>query len=215
MQADAEPSTLHACIQEWLDSLAALEVKALVVLGPASPDDVQARALWVAHPPSFRRAGEAFAASGTYGAAWRASHSPNMAWQNVVDDGCTWKSALAACRIRGLVRSDVAMPFGAGYECVALVGRPLGRGDAFEIGWALANAWPMLRDEVIASRFGLTRRTREVLRVLAEGHTAEVAAERLGMKARTVGYHLGAAMDKLHARNRASAILRACMLGIL
>ena len=73
----------------------------------------------------------------------------------------------------------------------------------------------MLKDDVIASRFGLTKRTREVLRVLAEGHTAEVTAQRLGMKERTVGYHLNAVMERLNARNRAAAILRACMLGIL
>ena len=73
----------------------------------------------------------------------------------------------------------------------------------------------MLKDAVIASRFGLTPRMREVLRVLAEGHTAEAAAQRLGMKERTVGYHLNVVMEKLNARNRAAAILHACILGIL
>ena len=215
MQADDDRPSLGESIQEWLDSLSALQVRALVILGPASADDLQERSVWAAHPMSFQPAAQAFASSGVYGAAWRATNSPAMAWQNLPEDGGDWRGAPGVLPIRALVRSDIAMPFGAGYECIAFVGRHLGRADAFQIGWALANVWPTLKDDVIASRFGLTKRTREVLRVLAEGHTAEAAAQRLGMKERTVGYHLNAVMERLHARNRAAAILRACVLGIL
>jgi len=216
MHADRAAPSLGEAIQEWLDSLRALEVRALVVLGPASADDVQGRALWAVHPGSYRPSGESFAASNVYGSAWRATASPAMAWQNIADDDAAgWKATLADQRVRALVRTDIAMPFGAGFECVAFVGRHLGRPEAFEIGWALANAWPTLKDDVIATRFGLTRRMREVLRVLAEGLTAEAAAQRLGMKERTVGYHLNVVMERLNARNRAAAILRACILGIL
>jgi DNA-binding CsgD family transcriptional regulator len=215
MRTDEQHSSVRALMQEWLDSLVALDVKTLVVLGPASADDVLQRALWAAHPASFREAAEAFASSDAYGAVWRASGSPAMAWQNIPDDGAGWKETLAAHRIRAVVRSDIAMPFGAGFECAAFVGRALGRAEAFEIGWALANAWPLLKEEVIASRFGVTARMRDVLRVLAEGLTAEAAAQRLGVKERTVGYHLNVVMERLNARNRAAAILRACMLGLL
>ena len=72
-----------------------------------------------------------------------------------------------------------------------------------------------MKDAVITSRFGLTRRSQEVLRVLAEGHTAEQAAEMLGLKPRTVHYHLTTVMERLSAKNRPAAVLRACMLGIL
>jgi len=215
MQADRQPPALGEVIQEWLDSLRALDVRALVVLGPASTDDVQRRSLWVAHPVLYRPSGEALAASDAYGSLWRSTASPAMAWQNFGNDEAGWKAVLGAQKIRALVRTDIAMPFGAGFECVAFVGRHLGRQEAFEIGWALANAWPRLKDDVIAIRFGLTRRMREVLRALAEGLTAEAAAQRLGMKERTVGYHLNVVMEKLNARNRAAAILRACILGIL
>lgn len=216
MRADHELAVLGESIQEWLDSVAVLDVKALIVLGPASADDVQRRAVWVAHPGSFRAAAEMFAASDVYGPAWRASGAPSLAWQNIREDSeAEWQGALASRRIGAIVRCDVPMPFGAGFECIACVGRPLAKADAFEIGWTLVNAWPALKDGVIASRFGLTPRMREVLRVLAEGHTAEAAAERLGMKERTVGYHLNVVMEKLNARNRAAAILRACILGIL
>lgn len=215
MLADREQSSLRESIQEWLESVAGLKVKALIVLGPASADEVLGRALWVAHPASFRVPAEAFAASDTYGAAWRAARSPALAWQNIPEESAGWRGMLAAQRIRAVVRSDVPMPFGAGFECIAFVGTELGKPAAFEIGWALVNAWPLVKDDVIASRFGLTRRMCDVLRVLAEGHTAEGAAQRLGMKARTVGYHLNVVMERLHAPNRAAAVLRACMLGIL
>jgi len=216
MRADREPGVLEESIQDWLDSVAMLDVKALIVLGPASANDVQHRAAWVAYPGSFRDAAGMLAASDAYGPAWRASGAPSLAWQNIRQDSeAAWQDALASQRIRAIVRCDVPMPFGAGFECVACVSRYLAKPDAFEIGWTLVNAWPVLKDAVIASRFGLTPRMREVLRVLAEGHTAEAAAQRLGMKERTVGYHLNVVMEKLNARNRAAAILHACILGIL
>jgi len=73
----------------------------------------------------------------------------------------------------------------------------------------------ILKSEVIERRFGLTDRGREVLRVLAEGHTAKQAADIIGLKERTVHFHLSTVMERLKAENRAAAILRACMLGIL
>lgn len=208
--------SLTQLVNDWLDSLSLFDVKALAILGPASADELQRREIWSAHPLPFRPAAEAFARSDAYGPAWRASNSPAMAWQNVTDDaGRAWGSTLLEHGILAVVRSDVAMPFGAGFECVALVAKQLTRAEAFEIGWALNNCWPMVKDAVIASRFGLTPRVREVLRVLAEGYTAKETAERVGCKERTVHFHLSTAMTKLRAENRASAILRACMLGIL
>jgi len=215
MHADDRHSVADEMIQEWLESLRALDVRALAVLGPASADDLLGRSLWTAHPRSFRRAAETFAACDAYGAGWRAARSPALAWQNLPDESSGWRETLVDQGIRAIVRSDIAMPLGAGFECLAFVGSHLGRASAFEVGWALANAWPTLKDEVIASRFGVTPRMRDVLRLLAEGLTAEEAAQRLGVKERTVGYHLNVVMEKLNARNRAAAILRACILGIL
>lgn len=208
--------TLTQPADDWLDSLSTFGVKALAILGPASADELQRRDIWSAHPLPLRPAVEEFARSDAYGPAWRESNSPAMAWQNVtIDAGRAWSRALHEHGIRAIVRSDVQMPFGTGFECVALVGKQLNRGEAFEIGWALNNCWPMVKDGVIANRFGLTPRVREVLRVLAEGHTAKETAKRVGCKERTVHYHLATVMKRLHADNRASAILRACMLGIL
>lgn len=211
-----DDDSLPQLVGDWLRSLSVYDVKALTILGPASTADPLQRGVWTAHPAPYQPAAEAFASSDVYGPAWRASNSPVMAWQNLSEDGgSVWSRALRERGILSVVRSDVSMPFGAGFESVALVGRQLGRGEAFEIGWALNNAWPMVKDAVIASRFGLTPRVREVLRVLAEGYTAKETADIVGCKERTVHFHLSTVMQKLGAENRASAILRACMLGIL
>jgi DNA-binding CsgD family transcriptional regulator len=209
--------TLSELIQDWIDSLAELDVRALVVLGPSSADQGSWREVWVSHPPPYEQLAQVFASSDAYGPQWRDSNSPAMAWQNLSHESPSdWRRTMTGQGVYAVVRCDISMPFGAGYECVAFVGRHLrGRAEAFEIGWALNNVWPVLKAEVIERRFGLPDRAREVLRVLAEGHTAKQAAEIMGLKERTVHFHLSTVMERLNAENRAAAILRACMLGIL
>lgn len=209
-----EEESLAQLVTDWLGSLHAFEVRALTIVGPSTSPQSQQREVWTTYPSPFVPAAETFARSDAYGATWRASNSPTMAWQNL-SDGSAWSRSLMEHNVLSIVRCDVAMPFNAGFECVAMVGKQITRGDAFEIGWALSNCWPTLKDAVIASRFGLTPRVREVLRVLAEGYTAKETAEIVGCKERTVGFHLTTAMQKLGAENRAAAILRACMLGVL
>jgi hypothetical protein len=85
-QAEETGDTLSESIQEWIDSLAALDVRALTVLGPCSADQVDLREVWASHPPSYRQVAEAFASSDAYGPRWRDSNSPAMAWQNIGDD---------------------------------------------------------------------------------------------------------------------------------
>lgn len=57
--------------------------------------------------------------------------------------------------------------------------------------------------------FTLTDREREVLQQLAEGHSNEVIAEKLGIKEVTVRFHLKNILDKLHAQNRTQAVIQA------
>jgi non-specific serine/threonine protein kinase len=52
----------------------------------------------------------------------------------------------------------------------------------------------------------LTDRERDVLALLAEGHTAKEMATRLGVSVRTIDRHLGSIYRKLDARGRADAI---------
>lgn len=214
-----EDESLAVTMQEWLNSLSAFDVRALVILGPGSSRDMRAREVWAAHPFPYLRAASVLASSDEYGASWRASSSPTNAWQNVPQchEEPGWRTTLVKHGVQALVRCDIAMPFGAGYECVAFVGRELKKdgSEASLIAWALHNVWPVLKQELISSRFGLNERTLSVLRLLAEGYTSKEAAELVGLKERTVHFHLSIVMERVKADNRAAAISRACMLGIL
>jgi LuxR family quorum-sensing system transcriptional regulator SolR len=68
---------------------------------------------------------------------------------------------------------------------------------------------------VISQRLGVSSREREVLLMLAEGHTAKEAGSLLGCAERTVTFHMTNVMGKLKARNQRSLILRACSLGLI
>lgn len=60
----------------------------------------------------------------------------------------------------------------------------------------------------------LTRREREVLRLLADGRTYCGIAAQLGVSPHTVVTHIKNAYRKLDVHNGASAVMRATQLGI-
>ncbi|GAB4321476.1 MAG: response regulator transcription factor [Dehalococcoidia bacterium] len=61
----------------------------------------------------------------------------------------------------------------------------------------------------------LTEREREVLQVVAEGHTNQQIARELTISVKTVEAHLAHIMAKLHARNRADLIRHAIRAGVV
>lgn len=61
----------------------------------------------------------------------------------------------------------------------------------------------------------LTPREREVLTQLAEGLSNRAIAERLGISAHTVKFHVDALLDKLDARSRTQAVVEAIRRGLL
>jgi DNA-binding NarL/FixJ family response regulator len=61
----------------------------------------------------------------------------------------------------------------------------------------------------------LTPREREVLALLAQGLANKMIAPRLGISEHTVKTHVAAVYDKLHARNRAEAVVAAARQGLL
>lgn len=61
----------------------------------------------------------------------------------------------------------------------------------------------------------LTRRQREILQLLANGHSTEGAAERLGLSAETVRTHTKAVLSRLSARDRAHAVAIGLRSGLI
>jgi DNA-binding NarL/FixJ family response regulator len=66
-----------------------------------------------------------------------------------------------------------------------------------------------------ASGAALTPREREVLALLAQGLANKMIAPRLGITEHTVKTHVAAVYEKLHARNRAEAVVAAARQGLL
>jgi DNA-binding NarL/FixJ family response regulator len=62
---------------------------------------------------------------------------------------------------------------------------------------------------------GLTRRERQVLGLLAEGHTMQRIATQLGISPRTVEAHVAKVYRKLGVRTRVQAVARAAALGLI
>lgn len=55
-------------------------------------------------------------------------------------------------------------------------------------------------------RAALTRRQRQILQMIADGHSTSLAAKRLGLSSETVRTHTKAALARLGARDRAHAV---------
>lgn len=65
------------------------------------------------------------------------------------------------------------------------------------------------------SRGRLTRRQRQILELLADGHSTNFAAQTLGLSEETVKTHMKNVLNRLGARNRAHAIALALRLGLI
>ena len=109
----------------------------------------------------------------------------------------------------GYVRKDVAHT-----QLVSAVRSVAGGGDHVDADLAarpIANRpGPALEDE-----HPLSEREREVLRLLALGHTNQEVAERLGISIRTAETHRANVMQKLNLNTRAELVRHALATGLL
>ncbi|CCW36180.1 response regulator containing a CheY-like receiver domain and an HTH DNA-binding domain [Chthonomonas calidirosea] len=67
----------------------------------------------------------------------------------------------------------------------------------------------------IPKRIRLTRREKEILSLIGEGHPSKRVAEMLFVSKRTVDFHLDNIYHKLHVKNRLQALQLARRLGLL
>ena len=76
---------------------------------------------------------------------------------------------------------------------------------------ATLRATPPVQDREVA----LSPREKEVLRLVAEGHSYKTAANYLGLGLDTVRYHIRHIYEKLHVHSKSEAVLKAARARLL
>jgi DNA-binding CsgD family transcriptional regulator len=211
---------LDTVLGDWLSALREFSVEAIAVLGPNPFGGHEDRDVVAVHPPSMAAAAQALAESHDFGAHWRDSDAPLVAWQYIAKSdpygASRWRVMWMAHGFQTVVRVEFPLPAGRAFECFMFSPRELGdRAEAATLVWSALNVWPVVRRCIAAGRSRLSPRERECLVLAFEGLTARESAQRLQCSERTVNYHLANAMSKLKVDNKLAAIQRACWLGAI
>jgi LuxR family quorum-sensing system transcriptional regulator SolR len=172
------------------------------------------------HPPILGDAAQALAQSRDFGAPWRDSDAPLVAWQSIAKSdhlsSTRWRQLWLAHGYQTVVRVEFSLPAGRAFECFMFSPRELtDRTEAASLAWSALNIWPLVKRSIAQARSTLSPRERECLVLAFEGMTARESAQRLNCTERTVNYHLANAMAKLKVDNKMAAIQRACWIGAL
>lgn len=212
---------VDAILADWVRALHDSGVEAVVVLGPNPTGGRDERDVLAVHPPKLLGAAEALAESRDFGASWRDSDAPLVAWQDIsksayAESAGRWRRLWLAHGHQTLVRVAFSLPAGRAFECFMFSPRAFAnRSEAATLAWSAFNIWPMLRRAIAEQRVTLSPREHESLNHAFEGLTAKESALRMDCSERTVNYHLSNAMAKLKTDNKLSAVQRACWLGLI
>lgn len=212
--------SLDGILSDWVAALREFSVEAVVVLGPDPFGDREARNVVAVHPPLVREAAAALAESGDFGARWRDSDAPLVAWQTIGKSDplrtSRWRMLWLAHGYQTVVRVEFPLPAGRAFECFMFSPRELtDRSEAALLAWSALNIWPLVKRSIATARSLLSPRERECLEHAFQGRTARETAQELQCTERTVNYHIANAMNKLRVDNKMAAIQRACWLGAL
>lgn len=213
--------SVDAILADWLCALSDQGVESVVVLGPNPTGGRDDREVLAVHPPRLLSAAQALSASCDFGAGWRDSDAPLVAWQDISKSAFSeqsgrWRRLWMAHGYRTLVRVAFSLPAGRAFECFMFSPKTfVGRPEAAELAWSAFNIWPMLRRAIAEKRLSLSPREQESLNLAFEGLTARETALRMECSERTVNYHLANAMAKLKTDNKLSAVQRACWIGLI
>jgi len=211
---------VDAILADWVCALQEQGVDAVVVLGPVPTGTREQREVLAVHPPRFVGAAQALAESTDFGAGWRDSDAPLVAWQDIsksaLEQSGRWRRLWLAHGHQTFVRVSFSLPAGRAFECFMFSPRVFsGRADAAALAWSAFNIWPMLRRAIAEQRVSLSPRELESLNLAFEGLTARETAVRMDCSERTVNYHLANAMAKLRTDNKLAAVQRACWIGLI
>ena len=215
----ARTSDERPALAGWFDSLEQFRPKAVLVLGPDPFAANDHREVVAVFPSDFIGEAAKLAKSNSFGVGWRSSSAPLVAWKNLTTapgEDHAWSSAWLERGALSMVRVDFPTAFGQGFECFMFCGRQFSDSDdAKRIAYTALSVWPLIKTDVVSSRYEITPREMEVLLALAEGLTVKEASDRVNCAERTIGFHLSNLQEKLRASNRAAVVQRACTLGLL
>ncbi|WP_066267686.1 helix-turn-helix transcriptional regulator [Hydrogenophaga palleronii] len=211
---------LDGILADWVLALRDQGVEAVLVLGPNPLGGRDQREVLAVHPPRLLGPAEALAESRDFGAGWRDSDAPLVAWQDIskssFEQSSRWRRLWLAHGYQTLVRVAFSLPAGRAFECFMFSPRAFAdRSEAAVLAWSAFNVWPMLRRTIAEQRVGLSPRELESLNLAFEGLTARETAARMDCSERTVNYHLANAMSKLQTDNKLAAVQRACWIGLI
>jgi DNA-binding CsgD family transcriptional regulator len=211
---------VDAVLADWVSALSDQGVESVLVLGPSPLGSADDREVLAVHPPRLLGPAQALAESRDFGASWRDSDAPLVAWQDIsksaMDPASRWRRLWLAHGYQTLVRVAFTLPAGRAFECFLFSPRMFaGRAEAAMLAWSAFNIWPMLRRAIAEQRVSLSPREQESLNLAFEGLTARETALRMDCSERTVNYHLANAMAKLQTDNKLAAVQRACWIGLI
>jgi len=213
--------SVDAILADWIGALGEQGVEVVVVLGPTPRGGRDDREVLAVHPPRLLGPAQALAESGDFGASWRESDAPLVAWQDIsksafTEQGGRWRRLWLAHGLQTLVRVAFMLPAGRAFECFLFSPRAFAdRAEAASLAWSAFNIWPMLRRAIAEQRMSLSPREQESLNLAFEGLTARETALRMECSERTVNYHLANVMAKLQTDNKLAAVQRACWIGLI
>jgi LuxR family quorum-sensing system transcriptional regulator SolR len=212
--------SLDGILSDWIAALREFSVEAVVILGPDPFGSSEDRQVVAVHPPFLSDAAGALAESHDFGAPWRDSDAPLVAWQYIAKSdhlaSSRWRQLWLAHGYQTVVRVEFSLPAGRAFECFMFSPRELtDRAEAAALAWSALNIWPLVKRSIAQARSTLSPRERECLVLAFEGLTARESSGRLSCTERTVNYHLANAMAKLKVDNKMAAIQRACWIGAI
>lgn len=212
--------SLDGILSDWVLALREFSVEAVVVLGPDPFGTTEDRQVVAVHPPLLAEAARALADSRDFGAPWRDSDAPLVAWQYISKSdqlhASRWRLLWLAHGFQTVVRVEFSLPAGRAFECFMFSPRELSdRSEAASLVWSALNIWPVVRRCIANARSTLSPREQECLVLAFQGLTARDTGLRLQCSERTVNYHLANAMAKLKVDNKLAAIQRACWIGAI
>jgi LuxR family transcriptional regulator, quorum-sensing system regulator SolR len=220
LPANFDSVSLDGLLSDWIGAMREFSVEAVVVLGPDPFGSTEDRHVVAVHPPVVAEAAQALADSRDFGAPWRDSDAPLVAWQYISKSdhlsSSRWRLLWLAHGFQTVVRVEFSLPAGRAFECFMFSPRELAnRAEAASLVWSAMNVWPLVKRSIAQARSMLSPRERECLVLAFQGLTARESAVMLRCSERTVNYHLANAMTKLKVDNKMAAIQRACWLGAI